>query len=263
MNRTWCHFHRIHHPEGQTGIWWDTCKYIIVRIRKAMRAWRYSFPPPMVFHVDTLRGVAPYTWRWNKKMWYKMLHMWKLALFFSLSLSLLEATYLQGLSQLEALPFCLQTVWRLCKVGHCLVDYCAPGWSASRCFLPSHNETASSEVLVSYVLREWFVFPRKHKSRWFTCHVLNPYCVMPGLRFIYAGNSFSGLCMTCSYILYRLPSFIHITGERKMFIWHTVRRMWKSYILLQKKAMQVDSLAAYCYLMIKWISVLPTLIRWV
>lgn len=37
------------------------------------------------------------------------------------------------------------------------------GLRAAR-FLPSHSETASSEVLVSYVLREWFVFPKQLNS---------------------------------------------------------------------------------------------------
>lgn len=94
--------------------------------------------------------------------------------------------------------FCLQTVWRLYKVGHCIVDYYTPGWSASHCFLPSHSETASSDVLVSYVLRERFVFPKKLKSGWFTCNILNSSCVMPWLGLIYAENRFSVLYMTVS-----------------------------------------------------------------
>lgn len=36
---------------------------------------------------------------------------------------------------------------------------------------------------------------------------------MPGLRFIYTEYSFSGLCVTLSYVLYHLPPFIHLAGE--------------------------------------------------
>jgi hypothetical protein len=64
--------------------------------------------------------------------------------------------------------------WRLCLFAYRLSDAFIK-WATAllitihqgglqHCFLPSHSETPSSEVLVSYVLREWFVFPKKLKS---------------------------------------------------------------------------------------------------
>jgi hypothetical protein len=68
------------------------------------------------------------------------------------------------------------------------------------------------------------VFPKKLKSEWFTCSILNSGCVMPGMGFKYSDNSFSGLYMTASYVLYCLLLFIQETGE-KMFMWCTATRI--------------------------------------
>ena len=81
---------------------------------------------------------------------------------------------------------------------------------------------------------------------------------MPGLRFIYAENSFSVLYMAFSYVLYPLHPFIRVTGD--------VRRMqsnedWTFSILLQNNLMHIDPLAPYYNLIIRWLSVLSTQIN--